>query len=108
MTTHTVVDFMNDGVMHVCGFELTKEDVVVKREFSGDTKRYEATVSEDGKTVDFEPFSTPSTRYHHILSSSFFFLLSLPPFYNKQHGPLIFFLSPHIYMLPCRLTHDRD
>ena len=44
-----VVDFMNDGVMHVCGFELTKEDVVVKREFSGDTKRYEATVSEDGR-----------------------------------------------------------
>lgn len=51
ITTTTVVDFMNDGVMLVCGFELTKEDVVVKREFSGDAKRYEAAVSEDGSLM---------------------------------------------------------
>ena len=51
LLTTTVVDFMNDGVMLVCEFELTKEDVVVKREFSGDTKRYEATVSEDGSLM---------------------------------------------------------
>ena len=38
LTQEQVVAFMNDGVMHVCGFELTKDDIVVKREFSGDAK----------------------------------------------------------------------
>lgn len=34
--------------MNVAGFELTREEVVVKREFRGDTKRFEACVSDDG------------------------------------------------------------
>lgn len=51
LTQQQVIDFMNTGVMTVCGFELNKEDVVVKREFSGDAKRYEAAVSEDGSLM---------------------------------------------------------
>ncbi len=46
-----IVDFMNSGIMEVCGFTLTKDDIVVKREFSGDTKRYEACVSDDGSLL---------------------------------------------------------
>ena len=29
---------MNDGEMTLCGFHLTKDDIVVKREFNGDAK----------------------------------------------------------------------
>jgi len=43
-----IVDFMKSGELVVCGFTLTKEDIVVKREFNGDVKKYEAAVSDDG------------------------------------------------------------
>jgi len=43
-----ITDFMKSGVIEICGFSLTKEDIVVKREFNGDAKKYEACVSEDG------------------------------------------------------------
>jgi len=43
-----IVDFMKSGELLVCGFTLTKEDIVVKREFNGDVKKYEACVSDDG------------------------------------------------------------
>lgn len=48
LTQQKVVEFMKSGVLTVCGFDLTREEVVVKRQFNGDTKRYEACVSEDG------------------------------------------------------------
>ena len=51
LTHAQIVDFMNTGLMTVCGFELTKDDVVVKREFSGDAKVYEACVSDDGSLM---------------------------------------------------------
>lgn len=46
-----IVQFMNKGVITLVGFEFTKDDLVVKREFNGDTKRFEAGVSEDGRLM---------------------------------------------------------
>ena len=43
-----LVDFMSSGSITIAGFEFSKDDLVVKREFSGDTKVYEAAVGEDG------------------------------------------------------------
>lgn len=43
-----IVEFMQRGVITLCGFDLNKEDLVVKREFNGDAKKYEAGVSDDG------------------------------------------------------------
>lgn len=51
MTADQLIQFMNDGSMTVCGHVLTTEDVVVKRQFSGDNKKYEACVSEDGTLI---------------------------------------------------------
>ena len=49
LTTQQAAELMNTGVITLCGFELTKEDLVARLEFKGDTKRYEACVSDDGK-----------------------------------------------------------
>ena len=43
--------FMESGVLNLLGFELTKNELVVKIEFSGDKKRYEACASDDGKIM---------------------------------------------------------
>ena len=43
--------FMESGLITICGFELTREDLVVKRDFSGDTKKYEAACSADGSLM---------------------------------------------------------
>lgn len=51
LTQQQIVEFMGSGVLSVCGFELTKVDLVVKREFRGDTKRFEASVSDDGSML---------------------------------------------------------
>lgn len=50
-TSAEIVNFMNTGEVTVCGFTLTKEDIVVKREFNGDAKRYEAAASDDGSLM---------------------------------------------------------
>jgi len=42
---------MHSGVIELCGFTLTKDDIVVKREFNGDVKKYEACVSDDGSLM---------------------------------------------------------
>jgi len=42
---------MHCGVIELCGFSLTKDDIVVKREFNGDIKKYEACVSDDGSLM---------------------------------------------------------
>jgi hypothetical protein len=69
LTTAQIVDFMNTGVVTLCGFTLTKEDIVVKREFNGDAKRFEAAASDDGSlmvavdtTVDEEMLSELRAR----------------------------------------------
>jgi isoleucyl-tRNA synthetase len=51
LSTAQIVDFMNTGEVTVCGFTLTKDDIVVKREFNGDAKRYEAAASDDGSLM---------------------------------------------------------
>ena len=51
MTNAQILEFMESGVMTVCGYELTSEDIVVKRQFAGDSKRYEACVSDDGSLI---------------------------------------------------------
>ncbi len=43
-----ILALMSAGSLTVCGFELTVEDLRVKREFKGDVTRFEACVSEDG------------------------------------------------------------
>lgn len=43
-----IINFMKVGTINICGFELTKDDIVVKREFAGDNQKYEAMVSDDG------------------------------------------------------------
>jgi len=43
-----ILAFMSTGYMTVAGFELTKDDLVVRRQFTGDDKIYEATVTDDG------------------------------------------------------------
>lgn len=64
LTFAQISTFMKEGVINICGFSLTTEDLVVKREFNGDAKKYEASVSEDGSllvaidtTCDEELFS---------------------------------------------------
>lgn len=51
LTNEQIVAFMESGVMSVHGHELTRENIVVKREFIGDKKRYEAVVNEDGSLL---------------------------------------------------------
>jgi hypothetical protein len=51
LTHHDIVEFMNKGSITLVGFEFTKDDLVVKREFNGDNKRYEAGVSDDGRLM---------------------------------------------------------
>lgn len=51
LTQAQAAAFMESGTITICGFEMTKDDLVVKRDFSGDTKRYEAGVSADGSLM---------------------------------------------------------
>jgi isoleucyl-tRNA synthetase len=51
LTNEKILAFMESGVMEICGYELTSEDIVVKRQFAGDAKRYEACVSDDGSLI---------------------------------------------------------
>lgn len=46
-----IAAFMKEGKITICGFDLTTEDLLVKREFNGDAKRYEACVSDDGSLL---------------------------------------------------------
>jgi len=51
LTFAQISDFMKSGSIELCGFVLGQEDLSVKREFSGDSKRYEACVSDDGSLL---------------------------------------------------------
>lgn len=51
LTHQQIVDFMDSGLINICGFDLNKDELVVKREFNGDAKRYEAGVSDDGNLM---------------------------------------------------------
>ena len=51
LTSDEISGLMETGTINLCGFELTTEELVLKREFSGDKKRYEACVSDDGALV---------------------------------------------------------
>ena len=51
LTQKDIVQFMESGIITLCGFDLTKDDLVVKREFNGDNKRFEAAVSDDGSLL---------------------------------------------------------
>jgi isoleucyl-tRNA synthetase len=51
LTQQQIVDFMAAGTIELCGFTLNTDELVVKREFSGDSKRYEAAVSDDGSLL---------------------------------------------------------
>jgi len=51
LTFAQISDFMKAGTINICGFDLSTEDLVVKREFNGDAKRFEACVSDDGSLL---------------------------------------------------------
>ena len=51
LTHAQLIEFMSSGSITISGFEFSREDLVVKREFSGDSKRYEACVSDDGNLL---------------------------------------------------------
>jgi isoleucyl-tRNA synthetase len=51
LTKEQIIEFMRVGTINLCGFELTKDDIVVKREFAGDAQKYEAVVSDDGNLL---------------------------------------------------------
>lgn len=51
LTFAQISDFMKSGSIELCGFVLGSEDLSVKREFSGDSKRFEACVSDDGSLL---------------------------------------------------------
>jgi len=51
LTQAEIIAFMKSGVITLEGFQLTTEEIVVKREFSGDSKVYEAAVSDDGSLL---------------------------------------------------------
>lgn len=51
LSADKIVAFMGSGSIDILGFTLTKEDIVVKREFNGDSKRYEACANDDGSLM---------------------------------------------------------
>lgn len=51
LTQDKIVEFMKIGSMTIAGHVLTTDDIVVKREFNGDSKKYEAMVSDDGSLL---------------------------------------------------------
>lgn len=51
LTVAEITNFLSVGTITICGFELTTEDLVVKREFVGDAKKYESCVSDDGSLL---------------------------------------------------------
>lgn len=51
LTQAQIVTFMKEGSVELAGHTLTTEEIVVKREFNGDAKRYEAAVSDDGSLL---------------------------------------------------------
>ena len=46
-----ILAFMASGAITICGFDFTKEDIIVKREFKGDASKYQAEVSDDGSLM---------------------------------------------------------
>jgi isoleucyl-tRNA synthetase len=48
LTHDQIVAFMESNKITICGFEMTQEDIVVKRAFSGDSKVFEAAASDNG------------------------------------------------------------
>jgi hypothetical protein len=51
LTHGDLATFMTTGTITVAGFELDREDLLVKRDFNGDSKKYEAAVSDDGRLL---------------------------------------------------------
>lgn len=70
LTHEEILNFLASGTITICGHTFTKEDIVVRREYSGDTKKYEACVSDDGSvlvavdtTCDQEVFDELRARF---------------------------------------------
>eukprot|EP01035_Chromulina_nebulosa_P017859 gene17859-23472_t len=51
LTHNQIVDFMNTGSINILGYDLNTEHLVVKKEFNGDNKKYEAGISDDGRLL---------------------------------------------------------
>lgn len=48
LTQEQILAFRNSGSITVCGYDFTSEELVTRMDYNGDTKRYEASVSDDG------------------------------------------------------------
>lgn len=69
LSSNQISDFMRSGTINICGFDLDQNDLVIKREFSGDSAVFEACSSDDGSlmvaidvTCDDELFSELRAR----------------------------------------------
>jgi isoleucyl-tRNA synthetase len=51
LTHAQITDFLKSGLITICGFEFTPTDLVIRREFNGDSKRFEAAVSDDASLM---------------------------------------------------------
>jgi len=51
LTHNQIVDFMNTGSINILGYDLNTEHLVIKKEFNGDNKKYEAGISDDGRLL---------------------------------------------------------
>ena len=51
LTQEEISAFKETGKITVCGYDFTSEDLVTKIDYTGDTKRYEASVSDDGSLM---------------------------------------------------------
>ena len=51
MTEDQKVNFMKTKSIELCGFNLTEADILVKRSFIGDSKKFEACASDDGQLM---------------------------------------------------------
>lgn len=51
LTHSDITAFLSSGVITICGFEFNTTDLVIKREFNGDAKRFEAAASDDASLM---------------------------------------------------------
>ncbi len=51
LTQEEIATFKESGSITVCGYDFTSQDLVTKIDYTGDTKKYEASVSDDGSIM---------------------------------------------------------
>ena len=70
LTQPEILEFMKKGTITLAGFELTTEEIVIKREFNGDAKIYEASVSDDGSLLVAVNTTFEEPQYQELRAST--------------------------------------